>query len=114
MDDRKELKPLNRVRRWLAPLAETTTRTPFEKARAQLAVRAEGVLGVMERVANLELQLLERLSPIVDNLGELVKLQLEEAREARRHRHGGDPPKADGRQTIIDVEVVVSESRKPR
>lgn len=42
--------------------------------------RLDGVAHTMERVARAELALIERLEPIVDDLGELVKLQLEDAR----------------------------------
>ena len=50
--------------------------------------RLEGVTTTLERAAKAELSLVERLGPIVDDLGELVKLRLTEAR--RRLGRGED------------------------
>jgi hypothetical protein len=57
-------------------------------ARDLLLRRAHGVLDrfdrvgeTMQRVADMQVGIMEKLSPIVDNLGELVKLTLDETRE---------------------------------
>lgn len=80
-------------------------RLPNEASQAvalRVIGQAERVLGqleatarVLDKVARAELSLLEKLEPIVDDLGRLVRLQLE---DARRRMTGGEPP------AIIDVE----------
>lgn len=59
-----------------------------ERAALRVMARAEGVLdrldGVsrtMEKVADAQLSLTRRLAPIIDDLGELVRLELSSARE---------------------------------
>ncbi len=90
MDDDKRSRP------GLAPRGG-----PLAVLRDRLAGRSERLLAIAERAAELELRLLERLEPIVDNLGELVRLQLEEARARRRERTGGTPE--PGAPRVIDV-----------
>jgi len=46
--------------------------------------RLESMTAIAEQVARTELRILERLEPIVEDLGALVKLQLEEARRRVR------------------------------
>jgi hypothetical protein len=46
--------------------------------------RLESMTALVEQVAKTELRILERLEPIVEDLGALVKLQLEEARRRVR------------------------------
>lgn len=71
-----------------------------ERAMAQL----ERAAGTLESAARLEKELLSRLVPIVDDLGELVRHTLDEARERR-----GLPPRhrgtSDADDLIIDVEA---------
>lgn len=57
------------------------------EAAMALLDRTDRLVSRLERVADLELALLEKMQPIVENLGELVKLQLEDA----RRRLGGGP-----------------------
>ncbi len=107
MSNRNELKPFRGLRRWLSEEAGRAIATPTDALRNRIAQRAERVLGLVERAAALEVQLLERLAPIVDNLGELVRLQLEEARSRRGPETHEDAP-IQRSQTIIDVEFVSS------
>lgn len=57
----------------------------------------DAAASTLRRVAETELRLMEKLVPIVDNLGELVRLNLEEARE----RRGGKRDAGD----VIDGEL---------
>ncbi len=70
-----------------------------ERAMARL----ESAAGTLETAAGLQMQLLSRLAPIVDDLGELVRHTLDEARERRgvTARRGGGDANSDA---IIDVE----------
>ena len=68
--------------------------TSSDRARELLVRRAHGVLDrfdrvgeTMQRVADLQLDVMERLRPIVDDLGELVKLSLDEARGRLNSTH---------------------------
>ncbi|PKN58107.1 MAG: hypothetical protein CVU56_07505 [Deltaproteobacteria bacterium HGW-Deltaproteobacteria-14] len=115
MPDRRPLLPaalprklLERVR---ARLAERGDADGGGGRALRLADQAERVLDrlddtarVLERVARAELALVERMLPIVDDLGALVKLTLEDARRralgpaadvAPRHRRDPD---------VIDVD----------
>ena len=84
-------------------------RVPRDVLEARVLARAEGVLGRLEavsdglqRVTRLQEQILERLLPVVNDLGELVRLQLDEARQRR-----GLAPRArpePSRHKIIDHE----------
>ncbi len=74
----------------------------FDRAEAVLE-RLDGVAGVLETAAKLEVGLLERMAPIVDDLGELVRLTLDEARERRGLAKRAASRPADDDQ-IIDVE----------
>lgn len=97
--------------------------SPSDRARDLLVGRAhvmmdrlERVSDTMQKVADLQLEVMERLRPIVDDLGELVKLSLVEA----RGRTGAgpvseasivdDPPSEE----VVDVEswVIDSASKK--
>lgn len=117
MPDRRTLLPatlprmlLERVR---TRLAERGDPDSAGRGRAlRLADQAERVLDrlddtarVLERVARAELALVERMLPIIDDLGALVKLTLEDARRRAlgpaansAERRRGAPP------DIIDVE----------
>jgi hypothetical protein len=59
--------------------------------------RLEGAAETLQTVAKLELALLRRMAPIVDDLGELMRHTLDEARERR-----GLGPRAP---KIIDIEA---------
>ena len=75
----------------------------FDTAEAVLR-RLDGVAGVLETAARLEVDLLERMAPIVEDLGELVRLSLDEARERRGlARRAHDASDVDDR--VIDVEA---------
>ncbi|MCA9515739.1 MAG: hypothetical protein KC635_12405 [Myxococcales bacterium] len=78
--------------------------TLVERAALRVMARAEGVLdrleGVsrtMEKVADAQLTLTEKLGPIVDDLGELVRLQLDDARA----RLLGRPPRRHERPPVV-------------
>ena len=90
-------------------------RLPNEASQA-LALRviatAERVLGqleataqVLDKVARAELAILEKLEPIVDDLGHLVRLQLD---EARRRING---PSAPASPRVIEVSSEESPGR---
>tara|TARA_B100000674_G_C37883450_1_gene935478 strand:- start:167 stop:487 length:321 start_codon:yes stop_codon:yes gene_type:complete len=62
--------------------------SPSDRGREMLLNRANGVMerfeqvgDTMQKVADLQLEVMEKLRPIVDDLGELVKLSLDEARQ---------------------------------
>jgi len=69
--------------------------------------RLEGTSEVLEKAARLELRILEKLEPIVDDLGMLVRVQL--AQTLGRPVPSGPPEKGDGTganradDDIIDV-----------
>ena len=61
---------------------------PSDRAREMLLERAHRVMDrfdrvgeTMQKVADVQLEVMERLRPIVDDLGELVKLSLIDARK---------------------------------
>ena len=60
----------------------------------------ENTAKVLDKVAHSQLSLLEKLDPIVDDLGRLVRLQLD---DARRRLTGAQPP-------VIDVEPAAKAS----
>jgi hypothetical protein len=88
---------------------ELRDRVPRDVLEARVLARAEGLLGRLEavsdglqRVTRLQEQILKRLLPVVDDLGELVRHQLDEARQRR-----GLAPRArpePSRHKIIDHE----------
>lgn len=102
------IRPLSQLRSWARAMADSKGRGGIIQKR--IAERMERILAVAERTASLELRLLERLEPIVDNLGELVRMQLEEARAARAARNG-EPPRQEKDPRIIDVEGRKSEPK---
>ena len=68
-------------------------------ARTERVVdRLEGAAETLESVAKLELALLRRMAPIVEDLGELMRHTLNEARERR-----GLGPRGVREPTVIDV-----------
>jgi len=92
-------------------LREIAGRLPGDPMQA-LALRAigraekvfeqlEATARVLDKVAHSELKLLEKLEPIVDDLGRLVRLQLEDA----RRRIGGARPEPAPEPPIIEVDV---------
>ncbi len=93
-------------------LREAVARLPGDPVQA-LALRAigraerifeqlEATARVLDKVAHTQLKVMEKLEPIVDDLGRLVRLQLDEA----RRRIGGSRPADDARPEpkIIDVD----------
>lgn len=88
-------------RRDLAPEVKDAGVRTLDRAERVLQ-RLEGAAGTLETAARLELELLRRLAPIVDDLGELVRHTLDEARERRglKPRGPGHRPPPD----VIDVE----------
>lgn len=69
-------------------------------ARTERVVgRLEGAAETLETVAKLELTLLRKMAPIVEDLGELMRHTLDEARERRGLR-----PRANREPRVIDVE----------
>ena len=90
-------------------LRSVAERLPNDAARA-VALRAleradrifdqlESTAKVLDKVAHTELTILQKLEPIVDDLGRLVRMQLEDAR--RRLGRKDDEPRD---RKIIDVE----------
>ena len=61
--------------------------------------RLEGAAETLETVAKLELKLLRKMAPIVEDLGELMRHTLDEARERRGLR-----PRGTREPRVIDVE----------
>jgi hypothetical protein len=91
--------PMARIRSAIR-LVETVATS--ERAREVFMERAQGVLDrfervgdTMQKVADVQLEVMEKLRPIVDDLGELVKLSLDEARN-----RGGSL----GRSTEVTIE----------
>ncbi|MFO0747986.1 MAG: hypothetical protein U1F43_20345 [Myxococcota bacterium] len=71
-------------------------------AALALLARTDRLVERMERVADVELALLERMKPIVEDLGELVRLQLDDARRRLGGRSDDRPPTPPPK--VIDVE----------
>jgi|GEM_PF-3025308 len=87
-------------------LREAASRLPGDPVQA-LALRAigraervfeqlESTAKVLDKVAHAQLKVLEKLDPIVDDLGRLVRLQLEDA----RRRLGGSRTEAPEPEVI--------------
>jgi len=96
-----------RLERAIESLPSDAARGAAQRTLARvesLAARLERTAEVVDRVARAELKILEKLEPIVDDLGRLVRLELDEARRrvlGRSHASGrSDAPDP----TIIDVE----------
>ena len=94
-------RPASRLlRRMRAGLEGATVEPEARAAGLRVYDRAERVLARLDRVAatletaaRIEVELLRRLRPIVDDLGELVRHTLDEARERRGLEHrAGDLP----------------------
>lgn len=104
MSERRSLVPFGPLRERVRELANrsadgashTLVRAVAERADRILA-RLEGTSEVLDKVARTELRILEKLEPIVDDLGKLVKLQLAQAL--------GRAPREDARREdeVIDV-----------
>ncbi len=105
MSDREPSKSRSLIHRLTAAVREADDADPRARelglrvlARAERVVdRMDGVAATLQRVADIELQLVQRMMPIVDDLGELVRHTLSEARERR-----GLPPRR--KPTVIDHE----------
>ena len=75
--------------RWAArALSEAPIDQALARRAKRLLDRLDGVTSTLQRVADLELRVVERLVPIVEDLGELVRHSLDEVRERR-----GLPPR---------------------
>jgi len=100
-----EVGPVNPLRGWLAAVAARGMERSLARARDSLGRQAERVRGLLDEASQLELRLLRKLEPIIDDLGDLVRLELEEAR-ARFGRTGDREtrPAQEGAE-IIDVET---------
>jgi len=84
-----------------APNVDEDTRDLGQRilARTERVVgRLEGAAETLESVAKLELALLRRMAPIVEDLGELMRHTLNEARERR-----GLGPRGTREPKVIDV-----------
>lgn len=75
--------------------SQAMVRLVAERADRILA-KLEGTSEVLDKAARLELRILQKLEPIVDDLGALVKLQLAQAL-------GRPPRERDPQDEIIDV-----------
>lgn len=69
----------------------------------RLLDRLDGVTRTLQKVADVELKVIERMVPIVEDLGELVRHTLDEARE-RRGLPPRPPRRADAEPLVIDHE----------
>lgn len=100
-------------RRLIGLLRGALDRREREPALAAHALdRAERVLDTLdraaltlERVARVELALVERLVPIVEDLGELVRHELDDARRRRADR--GQPPLARSRRAHLSAPDII-------
>ena len=80
--------PSKRTTALQSMLAVVAEWSPSDRGREILLNRANSVMDrfeqvgdTMQKVADLQLEVMEKLRPIVDDLGELVKLSLDEARQ---------------------------------
>jgi len=83
--------------------SDVVLRAVVERAD-RILQRLEGTSEVLEKAARLELRILEKLEPIVDDLGQLVRAQL--AHALGRPVGEGESRRANGRDEdddIIDV-----------
>ena len=100
--------PIAFARRFLERMPDGALRDATER----FVLRADGVMdtlartsAIMERVAELELGIAQKLGGVVEDLGQLVKLQLEEARRRLGKSAAARPPdEPRARGPIIDVE----------
>ena len=86
--DRPSHHPSKRTNALHSMLTVVAEWSPSDRGREMLLNRANGVMerfeqvgDTMQKVADLQLEVMEKLRPIVDDLGELVKLSLDEARQ---------------------------------
>jgi hypothetical protein len=86
-----ELQVPGPLRGWLAETAAAGLGRTLATLRDRLAREAERARGLADEASRLELRLLRKLEPVIDDLGALVRLELEEAR-ARLGRSSGSPP----------------------
>jgi hypothetical protein len=84
-----ELQRSGPVRGWLAEVAAAQLERTLGHLRERLAVEAERARDLVDEASRLELRLLRKLEPVIDNLGELVRLELEEARARLGRAAGG-------------------------
>lgn len=88
--------------------SESLVRAVAERAD-RILQRLEGTSEVLEKAARLELRILEKLEPIVDDLGTLVRVQLAQALGRPVGERRGGPSGRDGGRderpddAIIDV-----------
>jgi len=84
--------------------SESFVRAVAERAD-RILQRLEGTSEVLEKAARLELRILEKLEPIVDDLGTLVRVQLAQALGRPVGERRGGPSGRDERHgdAIIDV-----------
>ncbi len=100
--------PIAFARRLLERMPDGALRDATER----FVLRADGVMdtlartsAIMERVAELELGIVQKLGGVVEDLGQLVKLELEEARRRLGKSAPARPADApDARGPIIDVD----------
>ena len=97
-----ELQRVSPLRGLLAETAARAMEGSLARLRGELARQAERARGLIDEASQLELRLLRKLEPIIDDLGALVRLELEEARD-RLGGPAGTRPEA--RPDVIDVEA---------
>jgi hypothetical protein len=99
--------------------SDVVLRAVVERAD-RILQRLEGTSEVLEKAARIELRILEKLEPIVDDLGQLVRVQLAQA--LGRPVREGDGSRAKGRDAgrdkdedddIIDVTEVTEVTDPP-
>jgi hypothetical protein len=86
-DDRSISRAPHPIARLRSAISLVETVATSDRAREVFLERAQGVLDrfervseTMQKVADVQLEVMEKLRPIVDDLGELVRLSLTEAR----------------------------------
>lgn len=68
-----------------------------------LLARLEDTTAVLDRAARVQLRILEKLEPIVDDLGVLVRAQLEQTLGGARKKAGRDEAEGKRDDEVIDV-----------
>ncbi len=81
--------------------SDVVLRAVVERAD-RILQRLEGTSEVLEKAARLELRILEKLEPIVDDLGQLVRVQLAQA--LGRPVREGSTGRSNGRSGADEVE----------
>ena len=93
------------LRGWLAEAAARGMTRSLARVREGLARQTERARGLLDEASQLELRLLRKLEPIIDDLGDLVRLELAEARARLGQPDPRDTRRAPEGPEVIDVEA---------